>query len=251
VSCSSSPCVPAHQVRLRPASVVRRIAVPISLFAGSSIANAHEVGEQDAAFVRTTNAPESIPFAYLGAKHMVTGYDHVLFLLGVIFLLRRAGEIALYVTLFAIGHSITLLAGVLGGFGMNAHLVDAAIGISIIYKAFDNLGGFQAMVGRRPDPRVMVFGFGLVHGLGLSTKLHELGLNPQGLVINLLSFNVGVELGQLLALTVMFLVLVFWRKNREPGAGSRVVNGILMTAGLVLTGLQITQYYYAAFPQGS
>lgn len=248
---SEPTSVHARRQRLRPTSALRGLAVPIVLVAGSGIANAHEVGEQDSVFVRNTNAPEPIPFAYLGAKHMVTGYDHVLFLLGVIFLLRRASEIALYVTLFAIGHSITLVAGVLGGFGLNAHLVDAAIGFSILYKAFDNLGGFQAIVGWRPDPRAMVFGFGLVHGLGLASKLHELGLNPQGLVINLLSFNVGVEFGQLVALTAMFLVLVIWRRSREPGAGTRLVNGALMTAGVVLTGFQIAQYWYAAIPQGS
>jgi len=182
---------------------------------------------------------------------MVTGYDHVLFLLGVIFLLQRLSEIALYVTLFAIGHSVTLITGVLAGFGLNAHLVDAAIGISILYKAFDNLGGFETIFGWRPDPRAMVFAFGLVHGLGLATKLNDLGLNSQGLVVNLLAFNIGVEIGQLVALSVLFLVLVFWRGTTKAGVGTQVVNGLLMIAGVTLTGFQIAQYWFATSGAGS
>jgi len=251
VSPSDPSLVPVQPLRTRPRLIMGGLSIALVTGAGSRGAHAHEVGEQDAVFVSNTNAPAPVPFAYLGAKHMVTGYDHVLFLLGVIFLLRRLSEIAVYVTLFAVGHSITLIAGVLAGFGLNAHLVDAAIGISIIYKAFDNLGGFEATFGWRPDPRAMVFVFGLVHGLGLATKLHDLGLNSQGLVVNLVAFNVGVEIGQLVALSALFLVLVIWRGTTKAAIGAQVVNGLLLIAGFVLTGFQIAQYWFATSGAGS
>src|SRR5436190_20227624 len=141
-------------------------------------ASAHNIGGTDAAFVAATRGADPLPFLYLGAKHMVTGYDHLLFLLGVIFFLYRFRQIALYVTLFSIGHSITLLAGVLLGLHVDAHLVDAVIGVSVVWKAFDNLGGFKSLFGVQPDNRPIVLGFGLVHGFGLATKLQALNLNP-------------------------------------------------------------------------
>jgi hypothetical protein len=145
----------------------------------------------DAAFVAATRGPDPVPFLYLGAKHMVTGYDHLAFLVGVIFFLFRLRQIALYVSLFSLGHSITLLAGVFFRLQVDPHLVDAVIGLSVAYKAFDNLSGFKTLVGIQPDPRAAVFGFGLIHGFGLATKLQALNLNPDGLLANLVSFNVG------------------------------------------------------------
>ena len=167
-----------------------------------AFAMAHGIGGKDAAFVRSVHGAEFLPFLYLGAKHMVTGYDHLLFLVGVIFFLYRASHIALYVTMFSLGHSITLLAGVLLGLHVNAYLVDAVIGLSIVYKALDNLGAFQTLFGFQPDSRAAVFGFGLVHGFGLATKLQSLSPARDGLVVNMISFNVGVELGQLIALEI-------------------------------------------------
>ena len=204
---------------------------------------AHAIGGKDAAFVAATRGPAPVPFAYLGGKHMVTGYDHLLFLLGVIFFLRRFRDVAIYVSLFSLGHSITLLAGVLGGFGFNAYLVDAVIGLSVVYKAFDNLGGFERTIGARPDPRLMVFGFGLIHGLGLATKLEELRLNPNGLFVNLVSFNIGVELGQVIALSIVLALMVAWRRARWFGATAIAANWIIMLAGFSLIGFQLAGYF--------
>ena len=215
----------------------------VLVFAASE-ALAHAIGGRDAAFVAATRGPAAGPFLYLGAKHMVTGYDHLLFLFGVIFFLTRLRDIVLYVTLFSLGHSITLLAGTLIGFGLNAYLVDAAIGLSVVYKAFDNIGGFERTIGRRPDPRLIVLGFGLVHGLGLATKLEELGLNPQGLLANLVSFNLGVEVGQLVALSVLLALMTLWRRTCWFGSTAVAANGAIMTAGFVLIGLQLGGYFW-------
>lgn len=214
----------------------------IVLMLSASSALAHDIGGHDAAFVAATRGPAPGPFIYLGAKHMVTGIDHLLFLLGVIFFLRRFREVTLYVTLFALGHSLTLLGGVLLGFGLNSALVDAAIGLSVVYKAFDNIGGFDNLLGARPDPRWMVFGFGLVHGLGLATKLEQLHLNRQGLLANLVSFNVGVEIGQLVALSVLLAGLALWRRSSLFQRTALAANAAIMTAGLVLIGYHLCRY---------
>jgi hypothetical protein len=193
---------------------------------------AHGIGGKDAAFVAATTAPDVIPFLYLGAKHMVTGYDHLLFILGVIFFLYRMKDVALYVTLFSVGHSLTLLAGVLGRIEVNPYLVDAVIGLSVAYKAFDNLGGFRTLFGVQPNPRAATFGFGLIHGFGLATKLQALELPPNGLIINMLSFNVGVEIGQMIALTFMLALIMIWRTLPGYRRMSVAANVLLMLAGL-------------------
>jgi HupE / UreJ protein len=226
----------------RQISPVAALATP-ALAAFATSAAAHDIGGRDQAFVRETHEAAPGPFIYLGAKHMVTGYDHLLFLLGVIFFLRRFREIVLYVSLFSLGHSITLLTGVLFGFGANAFLVDAVIGLSVIYKAFDNLRGFESLFGWRPDPRWMVLGFGLIHGLGLATNLEQLQLNRDGLVINLVSFNIGVELGQVIALSLILALMVLWRRASNFAAGAVIANWLIMVAGVVLTGWQLTGYF--------
>ena len=190
-----------------------------------------------------TTGPDPFPFLYLGAKHMVTGYDHLLFLLGVIFFLYRFRQIALYVTLFSIGHSITLLTGVLLNIGVDAYLVDAVIGLSVVWKAFDNLGGFKTLFGVQPDNRPVVLGFGLVHGFGLATKLQALELNPNGLVANLVSFNVGVEVGQLVALSVILVAMTAWRRTplfEKTAAGANVA---IMAAGFVFMIYQLASFF--------
>ncbi len=207
-------------------------------------ASAHAIGGRDAAFVAATQGPAIGPFLYLGAKHMVTGYDHLLFLLGVVFFLRRFRDVVLYVSLFSLGHSITLLSGVLLGFGLDGYLVDAVIGLSVAYKAFDNIGGFDTLFGYRPNPRAMVLGFGLVHGLGLATKLGQLHLNRDGLVANLLAFNVGVELGQVIALSVVLALMLAWRRTRWFDPTAIAANGAILTAGLVLMGAQLGGYFW-------
>jgi HupE / UreJ protein len=210
-----------------------------------ALALAHGVAGGDAAYVASSRGVNVFPFMYLGAKHMVTGYDHLLFLAGVIFFLYRLKDVALYVTLFAIGHSTTLLAGVLGGIHANAYIVDAIIGLSVAYKAFENLGGFRRL-GWQLDTRAAVLGFGFVHGFGLATKLQELSLSPDGLAANLVSFNVGVELGQLAALGIILLAFNFWRRSRTFLSGAWAANVLIMAAGFVLIGYQLAGYWRGA-----
>jgi hydrogenase/urease accessory protein HupE len=133
----------------------------------SSTAFAHGVDDSTRSFLEQNTGVQFIPFLYIGAKHMLTGYDHLLFLLGVIFFLYRSRDVLLYVTMFTIGHSITLLWGVLGNIQVNAHLIDAIIGLSVVYKGFDNLGGFKRLLGWQPNTRWAVLIFGLFHGFGL------------------------------------------------------------------------------------
>ena len=206
------------------------------------LASAHGVSQRDALFVQSISGPAIGPFLYLGAKHMVTGYDHLLFLVGVIFFLYRLKDVVQYVSLFTVGHSVTLLAGVLGNVHANAYLIDAIIGVSVVYKAFENLGGFDRLLGFRPNTRAAVMVFGLFHGFGLATKLQELAVSPDGLVTNIVSFNVGVELGQVLALTAVLLAISYWR--RHPGflRHSFAANTLLMTGGCILTGYQVAGY---------
>jgi hypothetical protein len=203
---------------------------------------AHAIGGSDAAFVAATRGPDPFPFLYLGAKHMVTGYDHLLFLAGVIFFLYRLKDVLLYVTLFSLGHSTTLLLGVLLNVHISSHLVDMVIGLSVAYKAFENLGGFRRL-GFEPDTRVAVGAFGLVHGLGLATKLQALGLNPDGLLVNLVSFNVGVEIGQLIALSVILAAMTLWRTTKSFGRLAIAANALLFLAGIVLAGEQLAGYF--------
>jgi hypothetical protein len=205
---------------------------------------AHGIGGKDAEFVAKTNGPDILPFMYLGAKHMVTGYDHLLFILGVIFFLYRMRDVAIYVTLFSLGHSITLLAGVLMEINVNPYIVDAIIGLSVVYKAFDNLGGFKTVFGVQPNNKVAVGAFGLVHGFGLATKLQALQLNPEGLITNMVSFNIGVELGQLIALSFMLALILLWRRSRSFQRTAVAANVAIMIAGFVLTQYQIAGYFY-------
>lgn len=205
-------------------------------------ASAHAIGGKDAAFVAATTGPDPFPFMYLGAKHMVTGYDHLAYLAGVVFFLYRMKEVLLYVSLFSLGHSTTLLLGVLLKIDVSAYLVDAVIGLSVCYKAFENLGGFRQL-GLNINPRFAVLAFGLVHGFGLATKLQELDLNPNGLVVNLISFNIGVEIGQLIALSVILAAITLWRLTPSFTRLATTANALLFLAGVVLAGQQIAGYF--------
>lgn len=215
-----------------------------TLFAGTLFA--HGVAGEDAEFLERNAGRALGVFTYLGAKHMFTGYDHLLYLVGVIFFLYRPRDIAVYVTLFALGHSVTLLGGVLGGIHVNVYLVDALIGLSVVYKAFENLDGFRTVFGVQPNAKIAVFAFGLAHGFGLATKLQEFDLSENGLVANILSFNVGVEIGQLMALAVLLILINAWRAT---GGFTRHANGfnvLLMFAGFTLAAYQLAGYFYAA-----
>ena len=205
---------------------------------------AHPMDTQNAAFVQGVDGPAPGPFVYLGAKHMVTGYDHLLFLVGVIFFLSRLRDVILYVSLFTLGHSVTLLAGVLGGLEVNAYVIDAIIGLSVCYKAFENMGGFERVLGFRPNTRGAVLVFGLFHGLGLATKLQEFTVTDAGLVANILSFNVGVEMGQILALSAVLIGITIWRTRPSFVRHAFVTNAVLMGGGFILTAQQIFGYVF-------
>jgi hypothetical protein len=211
----------------------------------TGLAFAHNVDKADQAFLAGNTGTQIVPFIYLGAKHMVTGYDHLLFLVGVIFFLYRLKDVALYVTLFAIGHSATLLFGVLGRMHVDPFIIDAIIGLSVVYKAFDNLNGFKTLFGFEPEPRIAVLIFGLFHGFGLATKLQDLELSQDGLVPNMISFNVGVEIGQFLALGAILLIMNVWRSTASFLRHAYATNVVLMAAGFVLAGFQIAGYVLA------
>ncbi len=204
-------------------------------------AAAHDVAASDKAFVEGVNGPAVLPFLYLGAKHMVTGYDHILFLIGVVFFLRRLKDVILYVSMFTIGHSITLMGGVLLSVGANAYIIDAIIGLSVVYKGFENLGGFRKL-GLDFDTRIAVLIFGLFHGLGLATKVMGLNVSPNGLLANLIAFNIGVEVGQVIVLTFVVILLNLWRQAKHFDAAARYANILLIIAGFILTGHQIAGY---------
>ncbi len=206
---------------------------------------AHGVAEGDARYLESVQGLQFIPYLYLGAKHMVTGYDHLLFLAGVIFFLYRVKDVALYVSLFAVGHSLTLLIGVLGGIRVNPYAVDAVIGLSVVYKAFENIGGFR-LLGFSLDTRWAVFLFGLVHGFGLSTKLQDLQLSAEGLVPNMIAFNLGVEIGQFTALALILLLFMWWRQSPSFLQRAWAANIAIMTAGFVLFGYQLTGLWAGA-----
>jgi hypothetical protein len=221
-----------------------RILLALALAASPLLA--HGVAGRDADFLKNVTGVHAGPFLYLGAKHMVTGYDHLLFLVGVIFFLYKMRDVAIYVTCFAIGHSVTLLAGVLSGIHVNAYLVDALIGLSVVYKAFDNLDGFRTLFGMQLNAKLAVLGFGLIHGFGLATKLQDFELSRNGLVANMISFNIGVELGQLVALTIILFAITLWRRTSGFTRHAVLANVLLMTAGFVLMGYQLAGYAWGA-----
>jgi hypothetical protein len=204
---------------------------------------AHAVTQGDKGYIQEVAGVHLLPFAYLGAKHMMTGYDHILFLFGVIFFLYKLKHIALYVSLFALGHSSTMVLGVYYNIGINSYLIDAVIGFSVVYKALDNLGAFQRWFGVQPDTKVATLVFGLVHGFGLASKIQEYGISSDGLVPNLLAFNLGVEIGQLLALAVILIGMGYWRRTAGFVRHAYSANVVMMSAGFILVGLQLTGYF--------
>ncbi len=222
----------------------RPLLVGLSLFLFfCASAFAHGVAEGDQGYIQEITGVNLLPFVYLGAKHMVTGYDHLLFLFGVIFFLYKLKHIAIYVSLFALGHSTTLLAGVYFGTSVSAYLIDAIIGLSIVYKALDNLGAFQRWFGVQPDTKIATLVFGFFHGFGLATKIQEFEISRDGLLPNLLAFNVGVEIGQLLALFAILIVMGYWRRTNSFLRHAYTANVALMCAGFLLMGYQLTGYF--------
>ena len=211
-----------------------------------SFAVAHNVTPGDAGYIQEIWGVNLVPFTYLGAKHMVTGYDHILFLLGVVFFLYKMKDVAIYVSLFAVGHSVTMLAGVWFGWGISAYIIDAIIGLSVVYKALDNLGAYQRWFGFQPNTKAATLIFGLFHGTGLATKILEYKISQDGLLANLLAFNVGVELGQILALAFILIVMGYWRKSSNFFRQAYTANVVMMSLGFMLMGLHISGYFLAA-----
>jgi hypothetical protein len=209
----------------------------------STAALAHAVAEGDKGYIQEISGINILPFIYLGAKHMVTGYDHILFMFGVVFFLYRLKDVGLYVTLFAIGHSTTMLLGVYFNIGINSYIIDAIIGLSVVYKALDNMGAYQRWFGWQPNTKAATLIFGFCHGFGLSSKILDYNIAPDGLVPNLLAFNVGVEIGQLLALSAILIVMGYWRRTDSFWRHAYAANTVMMTLGFVLIGYQLTGYF--------
>lgn len=232
----------------RPATYRWAIALILSLgisvlWADMGVAHAVTLG--DKGYIQEITGAKIIPFMYLGAKHMVTGYDHILFLFGVIFFLYGMKEIGIYVTLFAIGHSTTMLTGVWFNFGINSYIIDAIIGFSVAYKALDNLGAFRAWFDVQPNTKIATLLFGFLHGFGLSSKILDYNIAEDGLLPNLLAFNVGVEVGQLLALSAILVFMARWRATPTFARQAYAVNVLMMIAGFTLMGFQVTGWIVA------
>lgn len=204
---------------------------------------AHGVTDGDKGYIQESSGRMIIPFIYLGAKHMVTGYDHLLFLFGVIFFLYRLKDVSIYVTLFAVGHSVTLLSGVLMNISVSAYLIDAIIGFSIVYKALDNMNAFKRWFGFQPSTKLATLIFGLFHGLGLATKILDYNISADGLIPNLIAFNVGVELGQVMGLAIILLMISYWRRSGGFVHHAYNANVLLMSGGFIFVGYQMTGYF--------
>lgn len=234
--------------RARAAAGGRRLIwvfLTLGLLGMSAEVLAHAIAQGDKGYIQEISGVNLIAFIYLGAKHMVTGYDHLLFLLGVIFFLYRMQHIAIYVSLFALGHSTTMLLGVYFNVGINSYIIDAIIGLSVVYKALDNVGAYQRWFGFQPNTKAATLIFGFFHGFGLSTKIIEYDISPDGLIPNLLAFNVGVEIGQLLALAMILIVMSYWRKTDGFFRHAYTANVAMMSAGFLLIGYQLTGYFVA------
>lgn len=214
-----------------------------ALLLSTNLALAHAIAAGDKGYIMEIWGVHLVPFTYLGAKHMITGYDHILFLFGVVFFLYRLQHIAVYVTLFAIGHSTTMLLGVYFNWGVSAYLIDAIIGLSVVYKALDNLGAYQRWFGFQPNTKAATLIFGLFHGLGLATKILEYEIAEDGLLPNLLAFNVGVEIGQILALLLIVIAMGYWRRTAGFWNQAYTANVVMMSAGFILIGMQLTGYF--------
>lgn len=184
-----------------------------------------------------------LAYIWVGAKHMLTGYDHLLFLVGVIFFLKEFKQIVKFITAFTIGHSITLISATYLSFSVNEYMIDAIIGLSVFYKGFENLGLFEKVFKvKAPHLLNMVFIFGLIHGLGLSARLQAFDVDKSGYLWKILSFNLGVELGQVLALIPIVFFINLWRKKSSFEPFFKAVNTYLLIAGIALAAYQVSQY---------
>lgn len=216
--------------------------LPLLLCLFPLLLHAHGVSDADQTTLRNGGL---LDYIWVGARHMVTGYDHLLFLAGVIFYLRGFGDIVRFITVFTIGHSITLTGATYLGIRADEHLVDAVIALSVLYKGFENLGGFRKYFGTdSPNLLLMVFLFGLIHGFGLSTRLQSFDIGNNQFFAKIVSFNVGVELGQIAALIPIVFIITRWRGRGSFPAFYRAANVYLVLAGVFLFGYQLYGYFH-------
>lgn len=223
---------------------MRTIIVLSALFLLNSIAYAHGISAADKQAMLDGG---NLKYIWLGATHMLTGYDHLLFLFGVVFFLKTVKDIVIFVSVFTLGHSITLILATFLGINANYYLIDAVIAISVIYKAFDNNKGFQNYLGiKSPNMLWMVFLFGLIHGFGLSTRLQQLPLGEDSIdmLMRIISFNIGVEFGQIIALIPILLILILWRKKESFMQHSKIANSAIMFVGFILFLMQLHGYLH-------
>ena len=226
---------------------MRLIALISGCLLTTLMAHAHGISDADQQGILEGG---NLEYLKLGATHMLTGYDHLLFLFGVMFFLTRFRDVVKFITAFTIGHCLTLVFATLLHIRANYYLVDAVIALTVCYKAFDNLDGFKKYIGVQPPSLLgAVFAFGLIHGFGLSTRLQMLPLGQEGLVLRILSFNLGVELGQIAALTGMGVFLSGWRRTASFTKFSQVANAALLFAGLLLFLMQLHGYQHTRFPE--
>lgn len=210
----------------------------------NSAAYAHGMSEAD---IQAMIEGGNLRYIWLGATHMLSGYDHLLFLFGVVFFLSTTKDIIKFITIFTLGHSITLILATFMGINANYYLIDAVIALSVIYKAFDNNKGFESYLGiKSPNLMLMVFLFGLIHGFGLSTRLQQLPLGEQSwsMLLEIISFNIGVEIGQIIALIGMLFILKLWREKESFTKYAKVSNHALMFAGFMLLLIQLHGYLH-------
>ncbi|OFZ19131.1 MAG: hypothetical protein A2X94_10325 [Bdellovibrionales bacterium GWB1_55_8] len=228
--------------------ILKLLLLPALLYLAGSDAFAHGMSAADKQSMLDGGY---LRYIWLGATHMLTGYDHLLFLFGVVFFLETFKDIVKFITVFTVGHSITLIFATFLGITANYFLIDAVIALSVCYKGFDNNQGFRNYLGiKAPSLLAMVFGFGLIHGFGLSTRLQQLPLGDDSMqmLLRILSFNVGVEVGQIVALTFMLLLLSSWRRIPSFHKFSRVANDGLMFLGLMLMIMQLHGYLHTTGP---
>jgi hypothetical protein len=240
-----------NAMRQLPKRTLLLPALMLFILTGAQIAHAHGISDADRAAMLSGGYARYIG---LGASHMLTGYDHLLFLLGVMFFLTKFKDIVKFITAFTLGHCITLIGATFMKISMNYFMIDALIALTVVYKGFDNLGGFKRYLNMKsPNLLTLVFVFGLIHGFGLSTRLQQIPLGDDafGLFVRIISFNVGVELGQIAALSVMLVVLAGWRKTPSFARFSGAANGGLVICGILLFLMQIHGLLHETSPEES
>nr|WP_297912604.1 HupE/UreJ family protein [uncultured Allomuricauda sp.] len=202
---------------------------------------AHGVSSSDQAILDEGGL---LAYINVGAKHMLTGYDHLLFLAGVIFYLNGFKDIIRFITVFTVGHSITLIGATYLGIRADEHLIDAVIALSVLYKGFENLGGFENLLKiKSPNLLFMVFTFGLIHGFGLSTRLQSFEVGKSQFLAKIVCFNIGVELGQVLALIPIVFLITRWKSKSSYAAFYKAANYYLVIAGIGLFVYQLYGYF--------